>query len=247
MILLFDCGNTNIKIGLAKDHKIEQVFRINSVTNKTPDMYAIRLNQMFDPKQITGVIIASVVPEITINLKILSKRLYGIEPIVLEPGTKTGINIKADHPQEVGADLICGAAALIDPKPTVIVDLGTANKYLYVKNKTLLGVIISPGVVVSIKALVGSTALLPHVEIKVPKKVLGNNTVECMQSGVIYGVASEVEGIVHRIQKEIQSECDVIITGGLAKLISPLVDLKMEVRPNLVLEGLLNIYYLNTK
>ncbi|MGI6781979.1 MAG: type III pantothenate kinase [Acholeplasmataceae bacterium] len=122
----------------------------------------------------------------------------------------------------------------MDPKPTVIVDLGTANKYLYVKNKTLLGVIISPGVVVSIKALVGSTALLPHVEIKVPKKVLGNNTVECMQSGVIYGVASEVEGIVHRIQKEIQSECDVIITGGLAKLISPLVDLKMEVRPNLV-------------
>jgi type III pantothenate kinase len=247
VILLFDVGNTNIKIGLANDNKIEQVFRINSVSNMTPDLYAVRLNQLFDPKIVTGVIIASVVPEITISLKILSKRIYNIDPIVLGPGIKTGINIRTDHPQEVGADIICGAAALTDPSPTIIIDLGTANKYLYVENKKLLGVVISPGVVISIKALVGSTALLPHIEITVPEKVLGTNTVECMQSGVIHGTASEVEGIIDRIQKEINQEAKVIITGGLGKVISPLVNKKMEIRPNLVLEGLLNIYYLNKK
>lgn len=247
MILLFDVGNTNIKIGLAKDNKIEQVFRINSVSNMTPDLYAVRLNRLFNPEIVKGVIIASVVPEITINLKILAKRLYGVEPIVLGPGIRTGINIRTDNPQEVGADIICGAAALTDPKATVIIDLGTANKYLYVENKMLSGVIISPGVVISIKALVGSTALLPHVEIKVPDKVLGTNTVECMQSGVIYGTASEVEGIIKRIQKETGKDVHVVITGGLAKVIKPLVDIKMEVRPNLVLEGLLNIYNLNIK
>ena len=248
MILLFDVGNTSIKIGLAEGKKIRQVFRINSVSNMTPDLYAAQLNQLFDPKIIKGVIIASVVPEITISLNILAKRIYGVEPIVLGPGVKTGINIKTDHPQEVGADIICGAAALQSPEPTVVIDLGTANKYLYINDKKLLGVVISPGVVVSIKALVGSTALLPHIEITTPKTVLGTNTVECMQSGVIYGTASEVEGIVKRIKKEINNyDIRIIITGGLAKVIQPLVDLKMEVRPNLVLEGLLNIYYLNQK
>lgn len=247
MILLFDVGNTSIKIGLAKGKNIEQVFRINSVSNMTPDLYAAQLNQLFDPSIIEGVIIASVVPEITLSLKILSKRIYKVNPIVLGPGTKTGINIRTDHPQEVGADIICGAAALESPNPTIVIDLGTANKYLYFENKTLLGVVISPGVVVSIKALVGSTALLPHIEITTPKNVLGTNTVECMQSGVTYGVAGELEGIVKRIKKQINKDAHIIITGGLAKVIMPLVDIEMEVRPNLVLEGLLNIYYLNQK
>ena len=112
MILLFDVGNTSIKIGLAEGKKIRQVFRINSVSNMTPDLYAAQFNQLFEPKIIKGFIIASVVPEITISLNILAKRIYGVEPIVLGPGVKTGINIKTDHPQEVGADIICGAAAL---------------------------------------------------------------------------------------------------------------------------------------
>ena len=245
MILLFDVGNTNIKIGLAKDNKIEQVYRINTVANKTPDLYAVDLNQLFDPEIVKGVIIASVVPEVTLTLKILSKRLYQLEPLVIGPGIKTGIMLKTDYPQEVGADIVGAAAAITSYKPTIIVDLGTANKYIYVKDKTLLGVIISPGVEISIKALIGSTALLPSFDIKVPKKVLGTNTIHCMQSGVTYGVAAEVEGLLMRIKGEIREDCDVIITGGLAKIIAPLVYTPNSVNPNLVLEGLLNIYYLN--
>lgn len=247
MILLFDVGNTSIKIGLAKDRQIEKVYRINTVSNKTPDLYAIDLNALFDPEIIMGVIIGSVVPEVTLSLKILSKRLYRIDPIVIEPGTKTGINLKADHPQEVGADIIAACAALDNTKPTIIVDLGTANKYIYTKDRALLGVIISPGVAISMKALVGGTALLPNIDIKVPKKVLGTNTVACMQSGITYGVASEVEGLLMRIKGEIREDAHVIITGGLAKIIAPLIYNNIEVNPNLVLEGLLNIYHLNQK
>lgn len=247
MILIFDVGNTSIKIGLASDNQIEKVFRINTITNKTPDLYAVDINGLFDPSQVSAVIIGSVVPEVTLTLKILSKRLFGIDPMVLEPGIKTGILLKTDHPQEVGADIIAAAAAIKSPKPTVVVDLGTANKYVYVKDKQLLGVVISPGVVVSVKALIGSTALLPQIEIKTPKKVLGTNTVSCMQSGVTYGVAAEVEGILMRIKGEIREDIDVIITGGLAKVIAPLIYNNIEVNPNLVLEGLLNIYHLNQK
>lgn len=247
MILLFDVGNTSIKIGLAKDNKILEVYRINTIANKTPDLYAAEINQFINPEQVQGVIIASVVPEVTLTLRILSRRLYKINPFVVEQGLKTSVNIKADYPQEVGADIIAAVAAIEDNKPTVIVDLGTANKYIYAKDKTLLGVIISPGVVISIKALVGNTALLPNIDIKVPKKVLGTNTVACMQSGITYGVASEVEGLLMRIKGEVREDIDVIITGGLAKIISPLLYINSTTNPNLVLEGLLKIYHLNNR
>ncbi|NLL68615.1 MAG: type III pantothenate kinase [Acholeplasmataceae bacterium] len=247
MILLFDVGNTSIKIGLAENNQIKKVYRINTVSNKTPDLYAVDLNNLFEPNQIKAVVIGSVVPEVTLTLKILAKRLYHVEPIVIEPGVKTGIRLQTDYPQEVGADIIAACAAINDPRPTVIVDLGTANKYIYTKDKTLLGVIISPGIANSMKALVDSTALLPNIDIKVPKKVLGTNTIMCMQSGVTYGVAAEVEGLLMRIKGEIREDPHVIITGGLAKIIAPLIYNNLEVNPNLVLEGLLNIYHLNVK
>ena len=130
----------------------------------------------------------------------------------------------------------------------LIIDLGTATKYLYVKNRTLLGVVITPGVMVSIKALVSNTALLPDVEIKVPNKVLGNNTINCMQSGATYGVASQVDGMIKRIRKEVNNpNLKIIATGGLAKVIVPLCEHEIEVDDLLTLKGLLDIYGRNQK
>ena len=144
-----------------------------------------------------------------------------------------------------GADLICDVAGVLDEEALVI-DLGTAIKYIYVKNKTLRGVVISPGVVVSLKALSANAALLPEIEIKTPNKVLGNNTINCMQSGVTYGVASQVDGMILRIKEEIGNpNLKVIATGGLANLIIPLTKNEIEIDDLLTLRGLLEVYRRN--
>jgi type III pantothenate kinase len=245
MIILFDVGNTNIAIGIAKDNQIKEVYRINTQPVVTPDEYFLIFSKFINPSDVKGIAIASVVPDVTTSFKIMAKKLYGINPLIIESGIKTGLFIKTDYPQEVGADLICAAVALDSNEPTIIVDLGTANKYIYVENNTLLGVVISPGIVISMKALVGGTALLPDVEITVPKNVLGTNTIECMQSGITYGLAAEVEGLIERISAELKKSLRIIITGGLSKMITPLLNIKGEVYYNLVLEGLLKIYNKN--
>ncbi|PKK92513.1 MAG: pantothenate kinase, partial [Tenericutes bacterium HGW-Tenericutes-6] len=140
----------------------------------------------------------------------------------------------------------CAAAALEAIKtPVLVVDLGTAIKYIYVKNKSILGVIITPGVGISIKALVGNTALLPDIDIEVPKKVLGTNTISCMQSGVTYGVAAQVDGLIERIRDEVNENFAVILTGGLSQTIAPLCKHELTRDSDVVLNGLLNIFNRN--
>ncbi len=246
MILLFDVGNTNISIGVSDGFKLIDTYRLNTIVTKAADEYYIQLKNLVDLSEIKEVAIASVVPRITEKLIEISEHHLDITPLVIGPGVKTGINIKTDHPREVGADLICDAAGVINnDKPTLIVDLGTASKYIYVKNKTIKGVIITPGVSVSIKALVGNTALLPDIDIIVPKKVLGTNTVHCMQSGVTYGVAAQVDGLIERIAEETGEDFYVILTGGLSSTIAPLCKHKLERDPDLVLKGLYDIFTRN--
>lgn len=246
MILLFDVGNTNISIGLSDRKTILDTFRLNTEVTKTADEYYIAMKSLVDMKSITAVAISSVVPRITEKLKDISTRFLKIDPLIVGPGIKTGINVKTDNPREVGADLICGAVAVEPMKtPVLVVDLGTAIKYIYVKNKTILGVIITPGVSISIKALVGNTALLPDIDIEVPKKVLGTNTISCMQSGVTYGVASQVDGLIERIRDEVNEEFTVILTGGLSQTIAPLCKHELTRDSDLVLKGLLNIFNRN--
>lgn len=244
MILLCDVGNTQITFGIAKDNKIITTFRLNTEVNKTSDEYYIDLKHFIEEYKLTKVAIASVVPRITEKLKEISYKYLKTEPFLITPGIKTGVNIKTDNPKEVGADLICGAAAISEDK-ALIIDLGTAIKYIYVKDKTILGVVITPGVNISIKALVGNTALLPDIDIETPKKVLGTNTIACMQSGVTYGVAAEIEGLIARIEKEVNEPFKVYLTGGLSELIKPLLNIKSELNKTLVLEGLLSIYNRN--
>ena len=246
LILLFDVGNTNITIGLSDGTHIVQTYRLNTEVTKTADEYYIQMKSLFDYKRITSVAISSVVPRITEKLKEISEKYLKLEPLLVGPGIKTGLNVKTDNPREVGADLICAAVAVEDlSNPMLVVDLGTAIKYIYIKHKTILGVIITPGVNISIKALVGNTALLPDIDIEVPKKVLGTNTISCMQSGVTYGVASQVDGLIERIGEETKESFEVILTGGLSELIAPLCKHELTRDPDLVLKGLLKIFNRN--
>jgi type III pantothenate kinase len=246
MILLFDVGNTNIHVSVFNGTEYAQMYRIRTDRHITVDELYERLKPFLDGLTLDGIAISSVVPSITLTLKSLIKKYFHLSPLIIEPGIKTGLKIKTDHPKEVGADLICAAVAVLElPQPHVIVDLGTAIKYIYVESNTLKGVIITPGVDISIKALVGGTALLPEIEIEVPKHVLGTNTIECMQSGVTYGVAAQIEGLLARIEKEMNTTFQVTMTGGIAPIISPLIKQTHQLEPLLVLKGLHQIYIKN--
>ena len=246
MLLLFDVGNTNICITTFNGNKLdENIIRITTLLDRSCDEYFLILKEMVDLKNVKSVAISSVVPDVTNALRTLSTKHLNIEPLVLEPKVKTGVGIKADNPREVGADLICDVAGF-NGNEGLIIDLGTATKYIYTKNNTLSGVVICPGVGVSIKALVQNAALLPEIDIKVPNRVLGNNTITCMQSGVTYGVASQVDGMIDRIKEEVKNpNLKVIATGGLAKLIIPLTKNEIEIDELLTLKGLLEIYRRN--
>lgn len=245
MILLFDVGNTNITIGLSNGDVVCETYRLNTEVNKAAVEYYMNLKSLIDFELITEVAISSVVPRVTEKLVDISKNRLGITPLIVGPGIKTGVNVKTDHPREVGADLIADAAATTPGKATLVVDLGTAIKYIYVDNMTIKGVIITPGVDISIKALVGNTALLPDIDIDVPRKVLGTHTVACMQSGVTYGVAAQIEGLVRRIRREVGKDFDLILTGGLSQTIAPLYEGDMVLDPDLTLKGILAIFNKN--
>ena len=248
MILLFDVGNTNISIGLSDGQTIHDTFRLNTEVTKTADEYYIQMKSLFNMIEVTEIAISSVVPRITEKIKEISQKYFKIDPLIIGPGIKTGLNVKTDNPREVGADLICDAVSVEDyQKPMLVVDLGTAIKYIYVKQKTILGVIITPGVSISIKALVGNTALLPDIDIEVPKKVLGTHTIACMQSGVTYGVAAQVDGLIERIRSEVKEDFEVILTGGLSEMIAPLCHMPLTRDPDLVLKGLLKIFTRNER
>jgi len=246
MILLIDVGNTTINLALSNNNKILKTAMINTNLNKTADEYYIDLNILFELTTIKDIIISSVVPIITKELVDLSKKHLKIDPLVIQQKVKTGVNVLTDNPREVGSDLIAVAAALVqNNKSYLIIDLGTATKYIYLKNNAITGVIITPGVEVSIKALVGNTALLPNIDILVPKKVLGSNTIECMQSGVTYGTAAQVDGLIDMIKAEVKEDFEIVTTGGLAKIINPLIRHEIIDNPLLIFEGLIKIYNLN--
>lgn len=246
MLLLFDVGNTNICITTCKDDIIdESIIRITTLLNRSSDEYYLIIKEMLNLNDVDSVAISSVVPDITTVLKEMCIKHLNINPLIVGPGVKTGVGIIADNPREVGADLICDVAGVFDEE-ALIIDLGTATKYIYAKNKTLRGVVISPGVGVSIKALSSNAALLPEIEIKTPNKVLGNNTINCMQSGVTYGVASQVDGMIERIREEVKNpNLKVIATGGLASLIIPLTKHEIKIDNLLTLRGLLEVYRRN--
>ena len=247
MVLLVDVGNSNILFGFSDGKEIINTFRFKSVKDITTDEYYLIIKTMLDEYKIDDVIISSVVPIITSALKKLFVKYLNKEPIIVGPGIKTGIEPKCDDPKSVGSDLICDSAgAMKYASEAIIIDLGTATKYVYVKNNRFLGCSIAPGVSISMKALVNNAALLPSIELQVPKKVLATNTISCMQSGVLFGFASQVDGMIDRIIDEINNpDVKILATGGLSGVIIPLCRHKIERIENLTLYGLLEIYNKN--
>ena len=196
MILLVDVGNSNICFGFANNDKIVDTFRIKSFLDRSYDEYYLIINN-FIKYDINDVIISSVVPVITSTLIKMFKKYFKVEPKVIGNKIKTGINVITDDPKTVGADLIADVAGAMDIfDEGLIIDLGTASKFIYYKNKSFLGVSIAPGVAISMKTLVSSTSLLPNFELVAPKKVINVSTIPCMQSGVIFGYASLVETLI---------------------------------------------------
>ncbi len=252
MLLCLDIGNTNIVMGITDNTKIIEKYRFATNTLITEDEYAVKFiecikGSKYSVKDITGVIISSVVPSLDVIMKSAFEKYFHITPIYIGPGIKNGMNIKIENPKQLGADLLVGAVAAYNKYKTnlVVVDLGTASKFVVVtKDAEILGGAIAPGILSSLNSLFSSAAKLSMVNLDVPKKVIGKDTTTCIQSGSLYGSVSMIEGMVKRIEREI-GPVKVVLTGGFADVIKDILELEYVYEPNLLIEGLIILYNKN--
>jgi type III pantothenate kinase len=250
VLLVFDVGNTNIVLGVYGGANLLYHWRISTDRQKTADEYGVLLNSLFLHRglgmdDIDAAIISSVVPPLMAPLTRMCQRYFNVEPLVVGPGIKTGINIKYENPREVGADRIVNAIAAYEKHggPIIVVDFGTATTFCAIdQTGDYLGGAIAPGIGISTEALFQRAAKLPRIELVRPKTVICRNTVSSMQSGIIFGFVGQVDEIVRRMQKELGGEVGVVATGGLANLIARESRTIHFVEPFLTLEGLRIIY-----
>jgi type III pantothenate kinase len=253
MLLTIDIGNTNIVLGVFEGEELRATWRMATGINQMADEYAALLlnllhHQSLDTSDIKEVALCSVVPPLTTTFVDLSQRYFYTTPLVVGAGVKTGVRIRMDNPREVGADRIADAAAAhhLYGGPVIVIDLGTATTFdIISKEGDYIGGIIATGIATAAEALFTRTAQLPRVELAPPKRVIGTNTVAAMQSGIIYGYASLVEGMLARIQKELGEKALVVATGGYATLIAKETTVIDKVNPDLTLIGLRLIYQMN--
>ena len=255
MVLALDIGNTNIVIGCIENDTFRFVERVSTNSFKTELEYVVDFKTLLElyrikMEDITGCIVASVVPPLNnIVLSALHKLLH-VTPLLVGPGVKTGLNILMDNPGQVGADLIVNAVAGLHyyGSPILMIDLGTATTISVVdKNKNYIGGMILPGVRVSLDSLVNRTSQLPRISLEAPKKIIGKNTIDCMKSGIILGQASCLDGMIERIWDELGYETQVVATGGLAACIIPHCKKNIICDNELTLKGLDIIYRKNTE
>lgn len=255
MILAVDIGNTNIVIGVIQDTEILFEARLRTESTKTSDEYSIDIKMILDIHHICldsieGSIIASVVPQVLNSVKTALLKLTGKNSMVVGPGVKTGLNIKVENPAQTGADLVVGCAAAMreHSAPIIVIDMGTATTMAVLdQTGAFIGGCIYPGVKISLDALTHGTALLPGLQLDQPKKAIGRNTVDCMRSGIMYGTASMLDGMIDRMEEELGYQTTVIATGGMARFITPLCRRPILYDKNLILKGLAYIYRENTK
>lgn len=255
MIIAIDVGNTNIVLGGFSDDKLMFAARIATNVSQTEDEYAAKIRSVLKSydvscENVTDAVISSVVPPLTTVIKRAVNIIYDITPIEVAPGIKTGINIKCDNPATVGADLICACVAThhIYGSPSLIIDMGTATKIMAMdKNGAFFGASICPGVNIGLNALSSGTAQLPQIDLEAPKSVIGKNTVDCMKSGIVFGNASMLDGLIDRYFEEMGEEVPVYATGGLSRFIIPYCRHKIISDENLVINGLYIIYKKNKK
>lgn len=259
MLLAFDVGNTNIALGLFDGAELLESWRLETDNSKTADEYGMLINQLFeysnlDTDIVESIIISTVVPSVLYTLQHLSRKYFGKNAIVIGAGIKTGLIVKYDNPKQVGADRIVNAVAAYEKYggPLVIIDFGTATTFCAVsQNAEYLGGTIAPGLKISSDALFEKTAKLPKVELEEPGHVICKNTIESMQSGLVYGHMGVVELITNKMKAELRQydatapEPKVIATGGLATLIESGIECVDYVDKMLTLEGLQMIYEKN--
>lgn len=256
MVLTVDVGNTNIVFGGFEGEELKFTSRIRTDKYQMRDEYAVKLLDLirfygYEPADFDGAIISCVVPPLIPVLKAAISQIFDGKVLVVSPGIKTGLNIKIDDPAIVGADLVCGCVGALArkyPLPCIVADLGTATKMLVLdKDGAFLGGMIAPGVNISMDALSHNTALLPHIEFGKVGKVVGTNTVDCMLSGIVYGTACMLDGMVERMEAETGMALNVVLTGGIAKSIAPYCKREYAFDENLLLYGLLDLYKRNTR
>lgn len=257
MLLAIDIGNTNIKLGLYDGQKLAVVWRLATDRHKLMDEYAVLVHNLFtlrgyDLSSVHGCAIACVVPTLTSVFVELARQYLHVEPVVIGPGVKTGMRLLIDTPRELGADRVAHAFAAYRRYggPVIVVEFGTATVFDVVsRDGDYIGGVIAPNIVISAEALAKSAAKLYQVDVVRPQRVIGKNTVQYMQSGIVFGYAGLVEGLVHRIWDELGERAPVVATGGLAGLIMDALppDHKIidHVVDYLVLEGVRLIFELN--
>ena len=254
MLLAIDIGNTNIVIGCMKDDEIVFQARIATDRARTSDQYGVEIKSMLEAfgihkEDISDCIISSVVPPVFNSVRTGVIKIIGKQPMVVGPGLKTGLNIHTDVPSQVGSDrIVIAVAALAEYKaPLILMDMGTATTIEVVEPENLyMGGVIFPGVMISLDALTSRAAQLPGISLDKPKQVIGKNTVDCMRSGMMYGTAAMIDGLIDRIEEELGHSSTIIATGGLAKFITPLCKRNIIVQNDLLLKGL-NIIYKKNK
>ena len=253
MLLAIDIGNTNIVIGCIQDDEILFKARIATDRTRTSDQYGVEIKNMLEAfgvsrEDISDCIISSVVPPVFHSVRTGVVKVIGKQPMVVGPGLKTGLNIRVDVPSQVGSDrIVIAVAALAEYKPPLILmDMGTATTIEVVEeNSTYIGGVIFPGVKVSLDALTSRAAQLPAISLDKPRNVVGKNTVDCMRSGMMYGTAAMIDGLVDRIEEELGYRATLVATGGMAQFVTPLCKREIILEKDLLLKGLNLIYKKN--
>ena len=255
MILTLDIGNTNIKSALFEGTEMREYWRLATNRNRTSDEYGMSMMNLIshfgiDKSAITGIMMSSVVPQINFTIEHMCRSYFGMEPMKIEPGVKTGINIKYENPRELGSDRIANAVAAYElyGGPCITIDFGTATSFGAISARgEFLGGAICPGLKLAADALTERTAKLPRFELVKPESVIGRNTVANMQAGIVYGYIGQIKYLVNRMKKEMGVEgIKVIATGGLAVLVageSSVIDVMDGL---LTLKGLRIIYEKNS-
>ena len=255
MLLAIDIGNTNLVIGCIHDDKILFKARIATDSIRTSDQYGVEIKNMLEAygvkrSDIDDCIISSVVPPVFNSVRTGVIKIIGKQPMVVGPGLKTGLNIHVDVPSQVGSDrIVIAVAALAEYKaPLLLMDLGTATTIESVEpDNVYMGGVIIPGVRVSLDALTSRAAQLPGISLDQPKQVIGKNTVDCMRSGMMFGTAAMLDGLIDRIEEELGHSATIIATGGMAQFVLPLCKHEILLDKNLLLKGLNVLYKKNKK
>jgi type III pantothenate kinase len=253
MLLAIDIGNSNIVFGVHNGNKWIDKWRIHSDIKKMPDEYGVYFHQLLsqqniDVRDIRSAIISSVVPQLTARIQKIVKKLSNSEPLIVGPGVKTGLTIRTDNPNEVGADLVANAVAAWQKFKTacVIIDFGTALSFTAVSGKgEFLGAAFMPGIYTAADSLSGQTAQLPRIWLRQPPKTIGTNTSQAMQSGIVNGYIGAIEHILAKMKAELDPESKSIATGGSADIITALTGVFDVIDPWLTLEGLKYISHSN--